>query len=93
MITQMEYLQKELSESEAQFGKDAPFVKALRAQLQGMKSMQANREQNFLVGTSERQRPAAVPDLQSQSVNPGQPEMDKEAQATPASGDKATPKE
>jgi hypothetical protein len=58
----MEYLQDQVNRSEAQLGKDAPFVKALRAQLQGMKSMEANREQNFLVGTSERQRPAAAPE-------------------------------
>jgi len=75
-----------------QFGKDAPFVKALRAQLQGMKSMQTNREQNLLLGASERQSPASAPDLLNLSVEPPQAAIDEEAQNIRAAREKPTPK-
>ena len=61
MPTQMEYLQDQLAQAESQLGKDAPFAKALRAQLAGMRSMEASREQNFLVGTREAPAPSPSP--------------------------------
>lgn len=51
MPTQVQHLQQELIRAEARLGKDAPFVRALRQQLDGYRSMEANREENFLVGT------------------------------------------
>jgi hypothetical protein len=50
MATQVQHLQEELIRAEARFGKDDPWVRALRQQLEGYRSMQANREQRFLTG-------------------------------------------
>ena len=58
MPTQMEYLQSQVDRAEAKHGKADPWAQALRAQLAGMRSMQAGREQNFLVGTREAPAPA-----------------------------------
>jgi hypothetical protein len=50
MATQVQHLQEELIRAEARLGKDAPWVRALRQQLEGYRSMEANREQRFLTG-------------------------------------------
>jgi hypothetical protein len=59
MPTQVQHLQQELIRAEARLGRDDPFVRALRQQLDGYRSMEANREENFLVGT--RSAPPIAP--------------------------------
>ena len=51
MISQMDQLAQEIDRAKVRLGEDAPIVKALQRQLGGYRSMQVNREQNFLVGT------------------------------------------
>jgi hypothetical protein len=62
MPTQVQHLQQELIRAEARLGKDDPFVRALRQQLDGYRSMEANREENFLVGT--RSAPPISPETE-----------------------------
>lgn len=55
MATQIEALQERLDAVVASRGADAPYAKALRQQLDGYRSMAANREENFLVATMPKQ--------------------------------------
>ena len=62
MITQVAWLEKQIQQSKADLGADAPIVKALQRQLDGYRSMEVNHEQNFLVGT--------VPKMADQPLEP-----------------------
>lgn len=68
MPTQVQHLQQELIRAEANLGEDDPFVKALRQQLDGYRSMEVNREQNLLIGT--------VPALPRNSAEDSETEAD-----------------
>ena len=51
MAIQIDWLQTEINQATERFGQDDPIVRALQQQLDGYKSMQVNRDQNFRVGT------------------------------------------
>ena len=61
MATQVQHLQEELIRDEAKYGKDDPWVQALRRQLEGYRSMEVNREQRFLTGSIPKSDSAAEP--------------------------------
>ena len=66
MATQMENLQEEIADLKVRLGPDALIVRALQQQLDGYKSMEVNREQNFRVGTIPKSSATSLSDEEHQ---------------------------
>jgi hypothetical protein len=62
-------LEEDLALAVRDFGKDDPIVRALQRQLEGYRSMQANRDERFLMGTR------ALPGSQPESEMPRDPAL------------------
>ena len=67
MATQLEILKRELAEDEARLGPDAPFVKLLRQQLQGMELNERNRNERFLISTGTPEQESAGPATETEA--------------------------